>query len=140
MAHHRRATATLLHRVLLCCLLFTSPAFAGSYLSRTALLIDQSKHESAYLRRHLGDIELARVVHQLCLGRLRAARDMLVPKEVKLAHPHVMSMLENYERAADAAVRKSPEGYLTFSRSAQDEELIFKTILDQNGWKLPATE
>ena len=119
-------------------LLLAGTAHAGSYLDRASLLVDQSKQESAYLRKHLSDTELARMVHYVCLGRVRAARDMHVPKEVQLAHPHIMLMLESYERAADAAINHSAAEFLKFTRRAQDEEQIFRSILAQSGWTVPA--
>ena len=112
-------------------------AFGGSYLNRAALLVAQAKREAAYLRKHASDTEVAHLIHRLCLGRVRAARDMLIPKEVKLAHPHLMLMLETYERAADAAAKRSGGEFVSFMKKAQDEELVFRSILEQLGWPLP---
>src|SRR5687767_14164017 len=79
------------------------PAHAGSYLDRSSLLLGQATSESDYLRGKLSDRELARVIHALASARVRAATSMTVPKEVAQAHPHLLLVLENHERAADAA-------------------------------------
>jgi len=113
------------------------PAVAGSYLNRAALLIGQARDEANVLRKHVYDRELARVVRTLCEGRLEAGQEMLVPNEVRLAHPHLVLMLERYERAADSAVRGKPEGFLALQRQALDEEQIFRSVLKRLGWDLP---
>jgi hypothetical protein len=118
-------------------LVWWGPAWAGSYLNRAALLILESRAEADILRKHLSDQELARVVLEICEGRLEAARGMFVPPEVRLAHPHLVIMLERYALAADAAVRGKPENFLSIEREARDEEQIFRSIVKQLGWDLP---
>ena len=132
--------AWLIPLLVACGMLLTVRAHAGSYLDRAALLVDQTRRESQYLRKHLSDVELARMVHKTCVGRVNAARDMLVPKEVQLAHPHIVIMLESYERAAAAAEKRSAGEFLEFTRRAQDEEQTFRSILAQSGWTLPTVD
>lgn len=117
--------------------LSTSPAFAGSYLDRSALLLFEGNHASAYLRSRLYDVELARVVQRACKARIAIAHDMLVPSEVIQAHPHLLLVLEHHERAANAAVQKNPKEFLKQVGLALDEELLFKAVLKQLGWELP---
>src|SRR5437762_2886882 len=78
-------------------------AWAGRYLDRATLLVRQGRSEADYLEYRVGNRELAELVHKMALARLSAAREMAVPKEVTQAHPHILLMLENCERAADAA-------------------------------------
>jgi hypothetical protein len=113
------------------------PGIAGSYLDRAALLIREAREEADVLSTRLGDRELARVVQRLCEGRVAAADEMLVPKEVKLAHPHLILMLERYERAADAAASGKPDGFVALRREARDEEQVFRSIVQRLGWTLP---
>lgn len=115
----------------------SASAWAGSYLNRAALLIAEARTEAEVLRKHLGDAELARVVQKICEGRAAAAHNMMVPPEVKLAHPHLVLMLERYVVAADAAVHGKPEGFLALQREARDEEVIFRSIMKRLGWDLP---
>jgi hypothetical protein len=112
-------------------------AWAGSYLNRAVVLIRHAREEGEYLRARLSDVELARILHQVAEGRLRAARGMLVPKEVEQAHPHLMQMLEHYERAASAAANGKPGRFAELLGQARDEEQIFRSILRQLGWPLP---
>lgn len=123
--------------LLLSVLLFCNLAWAGSYLNRVTLLVGQGQKEAAYLRPRAGDRELARVVHELAAARLKAASEMLVPKEVALAHPHVLLVLENDERAAAAAAAGHPEKFQVYALRADEEETVLRRVLGQLGWPLP---
>lgn len=113
-------------------------ATAGSYLDRAAFLVGQATKENEFLRKRLYDRELARLVSQVARGRLESAKATLVPKEVVLAHPHLLLMLEHYERAAAAASEGEIARYFEHERAARDEDQIFRGILKQLGWSLPA--
>lgn len=119
-------------------LLAAPSAFAGSYLNRAALLVASGRREAEYLRAHFADKELARVVHRLATARIEAASGMLVPKEVVQAHPHLLLIFENYERAADCAENVQAERFMVYLQHAFDEERTFRAILRQLGWELPA--
>jgi hypothetical protein len=114
-----------------------TPAFAGSYLSRAALLLDGAELEARKLRARFFDKELARLTHRLALGRTKAAGEMLVPDEVKRAHPHLLLVMESYERAAEAAVRGEQSEFLVALERAREETTIFVAVLKQDGWELP---
>jgi hypothetical protein len=115
----------------------TGVAWAGSYLNRGVVLVRHAREEGEYLRNRSYDAELARVMQRVAQGRLQAARETLVPKEVVQAHPHLLLMLEHYERAAAAAVDGKPQKVLELINQARDEEQIFRSILRQLGWPLP---
>ncbi len=113
------------------------PAWAGSYLDRAALLVSQSSADADYLRSRLSDKELARVIHTLAEARVTAASGMAVPKEVANAHPHLLLVLENYERASEAAKDGATQRFLVYQQRAQDEERILRGVLKQLGFPLP---
>ena len=117
--------------------LLAAPAFAGSYLDRAGLFVTQATQEADYLRNRLSDKELARVVRDMARARLATAGSMNVPKEVTQAHPHLLLVLENYERAADAAVDGQSERFLIYQLRARDEERVLRGVLKQLGWSLP---
>lgn len=112
-------------------------AEAGSYLNRAAMLVIQASRESEYLRGRVNDKDLAELVHQVATARLEAASRMNVPKEVVMAHPHLLLTLENYERSASAAVEGHNERFLIYQQRARDEEVILRGVLKQLGWALP---
>jgi hypothetical protein len=112
-------------------------AHAGSYLNRAAFLIAGARREADTLRQRFGDKELARLAYRLAQARLESAGTMMVPKEVVQAHPHLLLTLENYERAADAAMNGEGERFMIYCQRAQDEERTFRAVLRQLGWELP---
>lgn len=113
------------------------PAFAGHYLDRAALIVRQATQEVGYLEYRLGNRELARVVQKMTEARLRAAREMSVPEEVVQAHPHLLLMLESFERAASAAMEGEAARFVTHLRRGRDEEQLFRAVLRQLGFALP---
>jgi hypothetical protein len=117
--------------------LLASTAWAGTYLNSAALLLSQANHEGDYLRARINDKELADLIHKLADARLGAAKGMLVPKEVVQAHPHLLLVLENYERAADAATRGEATKFLVYQQRARDEDRTFRGVLKQFGYALP---
>lgn len=123
---------------LLAPLCVASEAEAGSYLNRAALLVLQASRESEYLRGRVNDKDLAELVHRVATARLEAASRMNVPKEVVMAHPHLLLTLENYERSALAAVEAKSERFLIYQQRARDEENVLRGVLKQLGWSLPS--
>jgi hypothetical protein len=114
----------------------STPALAGSYLDRVGLLVREARSESDYLERRLDNKELAELIHKLATARLGFARDMVIPKEVTQAHPHLLLMLENCERAADAAESGERDRFVVYQRRSRDEEQIFRSIMRQFGFPL----
>ena len=117
-------------------LFYAFPAWAGSYLDRAALLVSQASSDADYLRSRLSDKELARVIHSLAEARVAAATGMAVPKEVAQAHPHLLLVLENYERAAEAAKDGGTQRFLIYQQRARDEERVLRGVLKQLGFPL----
>ena len=134
MSSRRRALSGALFAVFL---LYGAPVFAGSYLNRAAMLIAEGRREGEVLRAHFADKELANTVHRMAVARVDAASAMLVPKEVVQAHPHLLLIFENYERAADAAMNGQAERFMILLQRALDEERTFRAVLKQLGWELP---
>lgn len=112
-------------------------AWAGSYLNRAALLVHQAGADADYLRARVTDRELARVIHKLAVARVEAASAMEVPKEVAQAHPHLLLVLENYERGTDAAREGETQRFVIYQQRARDEERTLRGVLKQLGWSLP---
>lgn len=129
---------TLLQAALALALILTTlPAHAGSYLDRVVLLLSQATHEADYLRTRLSDHELARVCHEMADARLRAASTMDVPKRVADAHPHLLLVLTDYERATDFAQKHNPQRFFVYLQKARKEDRILHGVFKELGWPLP---
>lgn len=116
---------------------FSPAAWAGSYLDRAALLLDESQKEGDLLMPHTNDKELCLVVHELAVARVRAAHRMEVPPAVAKAHPHLLLVTENLERAAEAAVEGSFKKFMEYLVAARAEDKLFRSILAQLHYSLP---
>jgi hypothetical protein len=133
----------MLRRSALACLLVAlvglvvAPAWGGSYLFRTAVLVTAADRECTLMRRRLFDKELAGVLHRVALERVAAARSMAVPPEVTKAHPHCLLVLEAFERAMEAAVRGETEAFVVAEARARAELSTLRAILREGGWELP---
>lgn len=123
--------------VLLSLLLLATQAWAGSYLDRATLLVNEAHRSGKFLRQRAYDRELAKVVQKTAEARLLAAETMVVPKEVVLAHPHVLIVLEHHERAAAAAAAGDVPRFLVHELKADEEERVLRSVLEQLGWPLP---
>jgi hypothetical protein len=115
----------------------TSAAFAGSYLDRAALLLDGGKKDIDTIKSRASDRETLLVVKALTEARLKVARKMNVPEKVASAHPHLMLVLENQDRAVDALLANNTKKYAECIVNAADEERTFRTLIKQLGYTLP---
>jgi hypothetical protein len=112
-------------------------AHAGSYLDRAGVLVGSAIRDAEFLRKRLSDKELAKTLNKIAAARVEAARTMYVPPEIAKAHPHLMLVLENFERATFAATQGEATKFLEYVQKARDEESILRGILKQHGWTLP---
>ena len=112
-------------------------AWAGSYLDRAALLLDQARKEGDMLQPRTYDKELATMVKSLAEVRTKAARRMEVPAAIAKAHPHLLLVLENMERAADAALAGNFKKFMQHLNTARDEDKTFRALVAELGYALP---
>lgn len=117
--------------------LLTRPAFAGSYLNRAALLLDQTRREGDMMQPRTHDKELVGLIQKLAETRVESARRMEVPAKVGKAHPHLLLVLENAERAATAALAGDFKKFSVHLFAAREEDRIFRSVLGTSGFSLP---
>ncbi len=136
-ARLRRLAVALL--VALASLGLTPIARAGSYLDRAALMLDEARREGDMLQPRTNDKEMILVVKTLAEARAKVGRKMEVPAAVVRAAPHLLLVLENYERAAQAADEGNFKKFMEHLNTARDEEKIFRSLLGELGYTLPET-
>ncbi len=134
----RRAFMAVLGSATAALMLRASTAWAGSYLDRAALLLDEAQKEGDLLRARSTDKETVALIAALAKTRLDAGRHMEVPVAVAKAHPHFLLVLEHSERAADAATSGDLKKLLMHLTSARDEEAIFRAVIAELGYTLTA--
>lgn len=114
-------------------------ALAGSYLNRAALLVDGARADRDMTFPRSDDKELLRVVHRVAAARADAASHMTVPKAVAPAHPHLLLVLENCERAYAAALDGDRDKFVEHLLRARIEDKTFRALLRKLGYSLPPT-
>jgi hypothetical protein len=77
------------------------------------------------------------VVRTLAEARAKVGRKMEVPAAVVRAAPHLLLVLENYERAAEAADEGNFKKFMEHLNTARDEEKTFRSLLGELGYTLP---
>jgi hypothetical protein len=134
-ARLRRFVAALL--VALASLGLAPIAWGGSYLDRAALMLDEARREGDMLQPRTADKEMCLVVRTLAEARAKVGRKMEVPAAVVRAAPHLLLVLENYDRAAEAADEGNFKKFMEHLNTARDEEKIFRSLLGELGYTLP---
>jgi hypothetical protein len=119
------------------CAVVARGAWAGSYLDRAAIMLDEAKKEGDLMRPRSGDKEFLLVVKAMTEARIKVARKMNVPAAVVDAHPHLMLVLENYDRAVDAATAGNTKKLGECLVVTVDEERTFRNLIKQLGYALP---
>jgi hypothetical protein len=123
--------------VLAFALVLAAPAWAGSYLDRAALLLDEARREGDMLQPRTNDKEMVLIIKALAEARAKVGRKMEVPAVVAKAHPHLLLVLENCERAADAASEGNFKKFMEHLMTARDEERTFRALIAELGYTLP---
>ena len=118
-------------------LALAAPAWAGSYLDRAALLLDEARREGDMLQPRTNDKEMVLIVLALAEARAKVGRKMEVPAAVTRAHPHLLLVLEDCERAADAASEGNFKKFMEYLMAARDEERTFRALIAELGYTLP---
>jgi hypothetical protein len=119
--------------------LLSDSAWAGSYLNRSALLLDGSRAERDMVWPRSDDKELVKLVYGVAQARSESARMMAVPKVVAMAHPHLLLVLENCERAYATALAGKHTRFVEHILRARSEDQTFRALIKKIGYALPQT-
>lgn len=112
-------------------------AHAGAYLERVALLLEASRVEREAAVARPSDRELLVLLHATARARNEAARGMPVPRLVEQAHPHLLLVLENTERALAAGIDRQLDKFSEYVQRARGEERAFRNVVAKLGYTLP---
>jgi hypothetical protein len=107
------------------------------YLAELSLLVEGSRRLIAFAEQNLDERELTRFAHPLAERYVELAGHMLPSAKVVVAHPHLILVVENLERALDAASAGDAVTYQKRSRIARDELANLEAVLKQLKLRLP---
>ncbi len=108
------------------------------YLAQLAMVLEGARRLLLWTETYIGDPEFARFGHRMAEGYVDMA-GRLVPPEKKLvnAHPHLLMVVENVERALDAAARGDTSAFRQRARIVREELLTLESVLKQLKLRLP---
>jgi hypothetical protein len=107
------------------------------YLSELSLLVEGSRRLITFAEQNLDERELTRFAHPLAERYVELAGHMLPSPKVVVAHPHLILVVENLERALDATAAGDAVTYQKRIRIARDELANLEAVLKQLKLRLP---
>lgn len=107
------------------------------YLAELSLVVDGTRRLLTYCDHHATTPELVRFAHPLSERYVEMATRMLPSAKLAVAHPHLLLVVENLERALDAAAASDKGGYQKRMRIAREELSNLEAVLKQLRQRLP---
>ena len=107
------------------------------YLLRMGLVLDGSRRLLSWLERHARDRELARFAHPAAEHYVKLAGRALPTRRLAIAHPHLLLIVENVERATHAVASGDRDGFDRRVRTVHDELALLRSVLENLRVKLP---
>ncbi|MFT3923066.1 MAG: hypothetical protein QM778_11065 [Myxococcales bacterium] len=110
---------------------------ARLYLAELAMLLEGSRRLLLWTETHFGDPDFARFAHPLAESYVDMAGRLVPPEKFINAHPHLLMVAENVERALDAAASGDTPAFRQRARIVREELLTLESVLKQLKVRLP---
>jgi hypothetical protein len=107
------------------------------YLSRAAILLDETKRAQDWVGGHPGDRGLASMAFDIADLRNQLAAKIAAPPQAKQAHMHLLLALENTAASFDATVRGDDKKAAQRMAAARTEEQTLYLALEGAKLKMP---
>lgn len=108
-----------------------------SYLIQMGLTLEGVRRLTLWVEMHPNDPDLARFAYPLTERYVEIAGHMTPSKKLATAHPHLLLIVENVERALDAAGRNDMAVFRQRMRTVREELVILDNVLKQLKLKVP---
>jgi hypothetical protein len=139
----RTAVLLLCFGVLWLCT-FASPAFAEQdarknrlYLTEVAMVVEGARRLLSWTEKYGSEPEFARFAHPMAERYVEMAGRLVPPEELLPAHPHILLVVENVERALDAAASADTSAFRQRARTVREELVTLESVLKQFKMRLP---
>lgn len=107
------------------------------YLVEVAFTLEGARRLMSWVETHFGDVDFARFAYPLAQRYVEMAGHLTPSQKLVPAHPHVLLVVENVERAVDAAAVNQVELFRKRARTVREELSILDAVLKQLKFKLP---
>ncbi|HEX5660994.1 MAG TPA: hypothetical protein VFX59_27565 [Polyangiales bacterium] len=102
-----------------------------SYMSELSLVVDGARRLISFCEQHAEEKELARFARPLAERYLELANHMLPSAKLAVAHPHLLLVVENLDRALDSAAAGDATTHQKRLRIVRDELANLEAVLKQ---------
>ncbi len=102
-----------------------------TYMSELSLVIDGARRLVTFCEQHAEEKDLAKFARPLAERYVDLANRMLPSAKLAVAHPHMLLVVENLDRALDSAAAGDAATYQKRLRIARDELANLEAVLKQ---------
>ncbi len=107
------------------------------YVAELAMVLEGARRILLWTETYVGEPEFARFSHPLAERYVELAGRMVPPKRLVVAHPHLLLIVENVERALDAAATGDLASFRQRARIVREELVTLDSVLRQLKVRLP---
>lgn len=107
------------------------------YLTEVGLVVEGARRLLSFTEHNPGDTDFAKFARSLAERYVELAGRMLPSPKAAVVHPHLLLVVENLERALDAAAAADAAGYQKRIRITREELLNLEAVLKQLKLRLP---
>jgi hypothetical protein len=108
-----------------------------SYLAEMAMVLEGARRLLLWSENYVGDPEFARFAHPIAERYVDMAGRLVPPAHLINAHPHMLLVTENVERALDAAGSGDTPTFRQRARIVREELVTLESVLKQLKLRLP---
>lgn len=140
MAHRRFWTACLLG------VLWVLPGIAQAdadvrksrlYLAEMAAVLEGARRLLLWTETYVSEPDFARFAHPAAERYVEMAGRLVPPERLVVAHPHMLLVVENVERALNAAALGDTPSFRQRARIVREELVTLESVLKQLKLRLP---
>ena len=107
------------------------------YLTEVGVVVDGARRLLAYCEQRGGDVDFAKFAQPLAERYVELAGRRVPSPKAAVVHPHLLLVVENLERAIDAAASADTTTYQKRVRVTRDELMNLDAVLKQLKLRLP---
>ncbi len=107
------------------------------YLAELSMLLEGSRRLLLWAETYVGEPDFSRFAHPLAERYVDLAGRLVPPDNLVIAHPHLLMVVENVERALDAAASGDTPSFRQRARIVREELVTLESVLKQLKLRLP---
>jgi hypothetical protein len=107
------------------------------YLAEAAMVVEGARRLLLWTERYGSEPDFARFAHPIAERYVEMAGRLVPPEDLVAAHPHLILVVENVERALDAASGGDTSAFRQRARTVREELVTLESVLKQFKARLP---